>query len=417
MGYRSESREFLPDRKTQNSGFLWKVWPWVLPFDMHCQMRILTLFLLLLPNLAFAGPKNIILFIGDGMGVASLTMAKVAARKRSLHLNMNDFKKMALVTTHSKNRAVTDSAAAATSMATGKKVKNNYISMTKKGKLLKTVLELAQEQGRATGLVVTSSITHATPASFAAHIKKRHHEFKIAEQMAVKGVNVLIGGGVDLFRDVANGGKRKDRDLIPSMEKAGYLYVDSPQGFRSVDSTKVTKLIALLAPNDPPPVQLEHIQFDFWDRMSHKLGFSKKPEGVGRVISLRERTEKALAILKRDDDGFFMMVEGSQIDWAGHVNVVNWQIDEIFDFDAAVGVALNFARADGDTLVLVTADHETGALALLENKKTGPVNKFFDHHHSAVMVPLLSFGPGSERFSGMIDNTDIGKWIAELLAD
>jgi alkaline phosphatase len=337
---------------------------------------LLTACLLAATLIAGETPKNIILFIGDGMGTAQITAGKVVKGA----LEMERCPEAGLMTTWSADRLVTDSAAAATAMATGVKTKNGMISIDPEGKRLKTVLELAEEKKKSTGLVCTCAITHATPAGFAAHVPSRKQSGEIARQLAAGDVDVLFGGGLDHFSPEAL-----------SELKSKMRVATDPEGFRTLGSQK--KAAALLYPEHPPLA----------------------PE---RDISLSELTAKALEILSQDRDGFFLMVEGSQIDWMGHQNKGPELIAEVVDFDDAVGVGLDFAEADGNTLVIITADHETGGFSVIDGSaanRTVSQTIFAHKQHTAAMVPVFSLGPGSSRFSGIIDNTDVAKQIIDLL--
>ncbi len=321
-------------------------------------------------------PKNIVLFIGDGMGTAQITAGKVAKGS----LEMERCPVTGLMTTWSADHLTTDSAAAATAMATGVKTKNGMISIDPGSQRLKTILELAEEKKKSTGLVCTCAITHATPAGFAAHVPSRKQSGEIARQLAAGDVDVLFGGGLDHFSPEALA------ELKSKMEVA-----TDPEGFRALGTPE--QAAALLYPEHPPLA----------------------PE---RAISLAELTAKALDILSQDRDGFFLMVEGSQIDWMGHQNKGPELIAEVADFDDAVGAGLDFAEADGRTLVIVTADHETGGFSVIDGSvadRTVSNTGFVHKQHTAAMVPVFSFGPGSTRFTGIFDNTDIAKQITDLL--
>ncbi|KAA3609311.1 MAG: alkaline phosphatase [Calditrichaeota bacterium] len=344
-------------------------------------------FYFLCVQVAFAkSPKNIILFIGDGMGPTQIT----AARTVKGELALEKFNVSGYVLTHSTNKYITDSAAGATAFATGYKTYNGAISVhpeTKKP--LKTILEFAEEKGKSSGLIATSSVTHATPACFAAHVTSRSKQQDIAAQIAVSGVDVLIGGGLGYFlpRD-KKGSKRSDKkDLLDKMQ--GYEFANSYAEFRKVATPE--KLVALL--------ETGHL---------HKA--------KDRKISLGMMTMKALNILSQNENGFFLMVEGSQIDWAGHDNKKKYLMTEMVDFDDAIGIAQKFAANNEETLVLVTADHETGGLALLGGSLAEKkVNlKFIDGHHTGVMVPVFAFGPGAEAFGGIQENHEIGKKMIGL---
>ncbi len=329
-------------------------------------------------------PANIVFLIGDGMGVGQVTAAMI--EYGSLH--MERLPVGGLLTTFASNRLVTDSAASGTAFATGHKTYNGAISVSPDKEPLKTVLEYAEEQGMATGLVATCSITHATPAVFAAHVDSRQNEKEIARQMTASGVDVLFGGGWSFFLPNSEpGGARTDGvNLLDELRERMPVAL-SVEEFRKLPDTDAAA--ALFYPGHPPSVAY-------------------------REPSLAEMTDRALEILSRDEDGFFVMIEGSQIDWAGHENDHDWLMDEMADFDEAVGVVMDFAETDGRTLVIVTADHETGAYSVLDgslerNVVTRP--DFGSGDHSAAMVPVLAYGPGSAAFGGMQDNTALGRTL------
>jgi alkaline phosphatase len=334
-------------------------------------------------------PKNIILLIGDGMGVAQVTAAKVAFGE----LEMERLPYGGLATTFPEGDFVTDSAASGTALATGQKTICGAISMTPADAIIKTALEYAEDNGMATGLVVTCSITHATPAVFATHIESRDREFEIAEQLAAGDVDVLFGGGAGYFTPTGMGGMRTDhRDLLAGMRERMTVVRDL-ESFHSMGDVGAAAFL-----------------------------YAEAHPGTAdtRPVALSELTERAIDILSKDSDGFFMMVEGSQIDWACHENDKEYLLAEMADFDAAVGAALDFAERDGRTLVIVTADHETGGLAVDEgsvpDEWLGPV-KWSSGHHTAAMVPVLVYGPGGAALGGIMDNTDIGAFLIKLVSE
>jgi alkaline phosphatase len=337
-----------------------------------------------LPGPTSASPRNVILMIGDGMGVPHVTAGKIVAG----NLAMERLPVGGLVTTWSQDRLVTDSAAGATAYATGHKTKNGALSVTPSGEPLKTVLECAEERGMATGLVVTCSVAHATPAAFAAHVDDRDNYCEIARQTTASGVDVLFGGGSSFFIPQGEPGSARSDDLDLLGTLRGRMSVAlSAEEFRKLGD--VTAAAALLAPENPPVA-------------------------AERDPSLPELAEKALTILSKDEDGFFLMIEGSQIDWAAHDNHSDELVSEVLDFDRAVGVAMDFAERDGRTLVVVTADHETGAYAILDGSiERHEISRphFGTDDHSASMVPLLAYGPGSDTFGGIEDNTDVGRTL------
>jgi alkaline phosphatase len=339
------------------------------------------------PVRAGAAPRNVILMIGDGMGVSHVTAARIATGR----LEMERLPVGGLETTWSASDLVTDSAASGTAYATGRKTVNGAISVSPSGEPLKTVLEHAEDRGMATGLVVTSSITHATPAVFVAHVAGREDNLEIARQIAESDVDVLFGGGRSFFLPRAEGGARDDGANLVDVLRKKMPVALSAEEFRGLGDTD--RAAALLADEQPPPVR-------------------------ERDPGLRELTEKALEILSRDEDGFFLMVEGSQMDWAAHENDHQWLVDEALDFDSAVGAVMDFAERDGRTLVVVTADHETGGYALLNGaleRRTVTEPHFASDDHSASMTPLLAYGPGSEAFGGLGDNATVGQRLIEIV--
>lgn len=318
--------------------------------------------------------KNVILMIGDGMGLPQVYAAMTVS---AYPLNIERCSVIGLQKTFSADNYITDSGAAGTAIASGNKTKNGAIGMDAQGNRVKSILEIAEEHGLATGLVSTSSITHATPASFIAHQSNRGSYEDIAMDFLKTDIDVFIGGGIDHFA------KRKDKlNLLDSLKLRGYE-VDT--SLNMVLKSTSLKLAGLTAPVHNP----------------YRL------KGRGDMLPLS--TGKAIDILSKNKKGFFLMIEGSQIDWAGHANVADTLVDETLDFDKTVGVALDFAKADGHTLVIITADHETGGVTITGgDRETHKVNLNFSvKDHTAVMIPVFAYGPGAEEFNGIYDNTDI----------
>jgi alkaline phosphatase len=341
--------------------------------------------------------RNVIICIGDGMGAAQITMASTTVGGPGGRLCMERMPVTGLVRTHSASSPVTDSAAAGTALASGIKTKNGMIGVAPDGQAYYTILEAAKAKGLATGLVATSTITHATPASFAAHVKSRATETAIAEQLIAGRVNILLGGGRKHFlpRSDPNSARKDDRDLIAEAQQAGYLYVTSGRELRSIGGPCVLGLFQYDALTTAPP----------------------EP-------SLALLTRKAIQVLREvrvgssdGKPGFFLMVEGSQIDWACHQHLVKHAIRQTLLFDQAVQAAVDFAQRDGHTLVIVTADHETGGLTLPEGAKgsTEPLASWSTKGHTGSPVPIGAVGPGAAMFAGVQDNTEIPKKIAQLL--
>jgi len=320
-------------------------------------------------------PKNVIFMIGDGMGIAQI-QAAMTVNGNQLNferLAVNGFSK-----TSSASSYITDSAAGATAFSIGEKTYNGAIGVDKDTVAQKTVLEYAEEAGFATGLVATSAITHATPASFIAHQPSRRMAEEIASDFLKTDIDVFIGGGKNHFTN------RKDgNDLTEILKSNGYQIVFDQAELTNVNSGK---LAALLAPDGMPP-------------------FSK-----GRGEMLAPSAMKAIELLNQSEKGFFLMIEGSQIDWGGHKNDIEYVVSELLDFNKTIGQVLDFAEKDGNTLVVITADHETGGLTLpgssdILNDSTAV--HFSTTHHTSVMVPVYALGPGSEVFSGTFENNSI----------
>ena len=318
--------------------------------------------------------KNIILLIGDGMGTSQIYAAYIL-KKGNLH--MEDFPITGFSKTSSADDLITDSAAGATAMATGTKTNNGMVGVDPDNRRLENIIEIVEKDGKSTGLVATSTITHATPASFIAHVESRNDYERIALQFLDTDIDVFIGGGLVQFME-----RLDQRDLTRDLDEKGYQLCYSME---ELDTAKGDKIAGLVYEASPPPVK------------------------SGRGDMLLKSTMKAIEVLSRNENGFFLMVEGSQIDWGNHQNNVIYQTLEVIDFDNTIGEVLEFAREDGETLVIVTADHETGGLGI----NGGDIEKgdlepgFTTMGHTGVMVPVLAYGPKSELFSGIYENTEI----------
>ncbi len=326
-------------------------------------------------------PKNVILMIGDGMGVAHIYSGLTA---NGGHLFLENFKHIGFSKTFSSDNYITDSAAGGTALSTGVKTKNGAIGVDPNQKPVKTIVEEAEEKGLATGLVSTSAITHATPASFIAHQVSRNMYEAIAADFLKTDIDVFIGGGYKHFTAREDG-----RNLANELKEKGYQVLQEINQIATVTSGKLAGLTSS-----------EHPE--------------KYPER-GEILPIATNT--AINILKNDADGFFLMIEGSQIDWGAHQNSTQFVVEEVLDFDKTIGEVLKFAANNNETLIIVTADHETGGLSLLGgNFETGVVKGGFNTlGHSAEMVPVFAFGPGASNFTGIMDNTDIYKKIKALL--
>jgi alkaline phosphatase len=336
--------------------------------------------------------RNVIVCIGDGMGLNQIALARLKVAGADGKLYMERMPVTGLVRTHSTSSLVTDSAAAGTALASGVKTTNGMIGMIPDETPYLTILEAAKAKGMTTGIVVTSTITHATPAVFASHVESRKTEEAIAVQLVTSRVNVLFGGGRRFFLPKSesdpNHSRKDDQDLLAEAARVGYTVITSQSELTSVHRPYVLGLFQIDALTTVPP----------------------EP-------SLAELTGRALQLLQPAKRGFFLMVEGSQIDWACHQNKAKHAIRQVLLFDQAVQTAIDFALRDGHTLVVVTADHETGGLTLLEPAKgsTAPTVRWSTKDHTAAPVMIAAIGPGAATFTGVQDNTEIAKKIARLL--
>jgi len=334
-----------------------------------------------------AKPKNIILMIGDGMGISQIT-AGMYINGNKLHLER--IKTIGLHKSYSSDNLVTDSAAGATAFASGIKTYNGAIGVTADTIPVETILEQAKKKNMATGLVATSTIVHATPASFFAHVKSRKMYDDIAEAFLKGDVDFFVGGGLKYFTNR----EKDDRNIMEELEAKGYQmssYFD--RNFKSVKIDPTKKFGYLTSSSDPLTVE------------------------QGRKY-LTAASEKAIDYLdQKSDDGFFLMIEGSQIDWGGHANNTDYIINEMIDFDKAIGKVLDFVEKDRETLLIITADHETGGFALNIGSTMDTIKgAFTSDYHTAALIPVFAKGPGSELFNGIYENTAIYDKMNQLLS-
>lgn len=328
-------------------------------------------------------PKNIIFLIGDGMGLAQMQTGLVANHGQ-LHLAL--FKRLGLMQTQPAEGFITDSAAAGTALATGHKTKNGTIGMDATLVARPSLAVVARRNGKKTAVISSGPITDATPAVFYAHQPKRSMQEEIAADFLKEPTDVLAGGGTKYFFE------RKDKaNLGDSLTARNYTII---RHYADISSENKNEKFVVL--DDQAGLSMEKGRGNFL------------PLTVGETIKHFKKTASK---------GFFMMAEGAQIDYAGHANSVAYEINEVLDFDQAVGEALRFADQDGQTLVIVTADHETGAMALTGgSEKEGMIKaNFGSKGHSGIMVPVYAYGPQSQLFGGVYQNTELSNKIKSLL--
>ncbi|WP_371417311.1 alkaline phosphatase [Noviherbaspirillum sp. UKPF54] len=375
-------------------------------------------------------PKRVIFFLGDGMGMTTMTAARIYAVGEDGDLTMDTLPETAFVKTFSNDAQVTDSAPSMSAYMTGVKMNNEVLSMSSdtiakdpvadangnklanacgssNGQPVQTLLEIAKGKGLSTGVVTTTRVTHATPAATYAHICHRDLENDIAAALVpggagfnaalgANGIDVVLGGGRQFFLPVSAGGKRADgRDLIAELKAKSYAYAANAGEFNAIDPAKTDRLVGLFTSS--------HMSYDL-DRDA-----SKEP-------SLAEMTTKAMDILNKNDKGYFLMVEGGRIDHALHETTAKKALQDTVAFDNAIKAALDKARASDptlkNTLIVVTADHDhtlvlngyakrtgktaagsPGVLGVLKSYVDGSVAKDLD----GAPYTIIGFGNGENR--------------------
>lgn len=314
--------------------------------------------------------RNIILLIGDGMGLSQIG----AAYTVNGDLSMLNMPHAGLMHTNAEDAFNTDSAGAGSSIATGKKSSNRHISMSSTGEEHETMAEILHKDGFSCGVVTLGNVADATPAAFYAHTQERNNSESIISQLDRGTLSLLCGSGKDLFSE-----------FTPK----GYTMLNSISEIESLQGKRIC--------------------------IDERMGQATTSNSLSL---LADATTNSIESLKSESDrGFFLMVEGAKIDYAGHANSLPATIMEMLSFDLAVAEALKYADKHGETLVLVTGDHETGGLTLIDGsiEKGEIIAQFTTDDHTAVMLPVFAYGPGAERFTGVYHNSDILSKIIQLL--
>lgn len=347
------------------------------------RIYLLTTYLLIQFHFALSqeGPTNIILVIGDGTGLAQIT-AGMYANGNKTHLESFPF--VGLAKTHSLNALVTDSAASGTAMACGIKTLNGAIGVDGYFKPFPSILENAEAKNYTSGLIATSSIVHATPASFYAKVKSRSQYQDIALQLLESKVDYFIGGGKKHFIN------RKDNRNLLNEKSDQWTIVNRLKKFDEATTPNIGYFTNI---DEPLPIS------------------------SGRFPSLADGVTSILKKFDEREAPFFFMVEGSQIDWGGHANDLNYIISEFLDFDKAIGVLVDYVKKHPNTLLVVTADHETGGLGISSGVRRTfkPKGGFVTGGHTATMVPVFAMGVNAEIFSGIYENTAIFDKLSTIL--
>ena len=430
---------------------------------MKTKIQNIILIIFLFSYTTFAVVKNVVVMIGDGMGLAVIDFSRIVLVGKDGKLSFEKFPVVALVRTHSYNSLVTDSAAAATALSCGIKTNNGYLGLSPEGKKVTHIVELAKKNGKSTGLVTTVSISHATPAGFSAHSSSRE-ELPIAEQyVELKGmVDIFLGGGIEYFIPASQeGSKRKDeRNLLEEFRSLGYTVFTSKEELLTLPVVKIDKLVGVF----------RHMDTTYF--------IDRKFVGRENLPTLAEMSKVALQILLKNKNGFFLMIEGGKIDWACHSNDIATAVAEISEFNDAVETVVEILKNEPDSLIIVTADHETGGLSLssgeyrffpekvgqqkisaaqiaklLKDKTKEEIKtKFFEFTgindltdeeiekiargnaldigriissrievgwstktHSGCSVPLYAIGKDAEVFSDVYDNTEVARKIVQIM--
>lgn len=324
--------------------------------------------------------KNVIFMIGDGMGYEQISAAWVCNGGK---LNLDNFTNVGIQRTYTLNKLVTDSAAAGSALATGEKTNYGMISVNPDTVALQTLAEYAMSLGKRAGAAVTCRVNDATPAAFFSHTHTRKDQEGIVSQIAESGVYFLSGGGTRYWMNRSDG-----RNVVDEIKEKGYSYAGTKEELMAVEDGPV---VALMAEYELEPA-------------------------LDRGDILPQSVTKALELLD-NKKGFFLMIEGSMIDDGGHDNKAGFTMEELFDFDRTLGIVLEWAAKDGETLVVVTGDHATGGMTLLSgslDEKRIRVN-FSTKGHNGIFLPVFAWGPHSEDFIGVYENADLSNKIKNLI--
>ncbi len=340
----------------------------------------------------FKNDKSLILLIGDGMGLPIIS-AWDYYKKDSIdnkYSILDGFDGTFLVRTRSKDKIITDSAAAATAYATGYNVDNYQVGLINNNQRVKTIMDLAKDKNKSTGIVVLCTLTHATPAAFYAYSSKRSDEQFIANQLIYSNIDVAIGGGHKYFKN-----------LIPKFKQKGYTILENIYQINELKNNKqkineINKLLAFLSENHPP----------------------KQSE---RNYKLAELSELAINLLSKNPNGFFLMIEASQIDWYGHDNLFKDQINEMKDYEETIKFLLSYYKTNRNVLILTLGDHDCGGLTLIDYN----ASKFDDNfkinyssnYHTSEHIPVFYKGTINYQIKPIVNNTEIFYIMKSFLID
>lgn len=325
--------------------------------------------------------KNIILLIGDGTGLAQWYAGYTGNKGR---LNVFNMKSIGLSITKSADSYITESAAGASAIATGQKTNNNFVSVLPDSSPVPSIPELLVKKNIRSSIISTGDITDATPAAFYAHVPHRGLYQAIAAAFLQSEVDILVGAGERHFTDRTEGGS-----ILPAIAGRGYTVLNN---INNIDTVKSKRVVVL-------------------DEKAGKPSYGERGDLLQKALAFSTRT------LQQNKAGFFIMAEGAQVDWAAHENQMEWMVQEVQDLDKAIGDMMRFVDENRETLLIVTADHETGGLTLLNgNLSSGKVQGHYaSNDHTAICVPVFAYGPQSHLFSGVYQNTEIFEKIMQVI--
>lgn len=349
-------------------------------------------------------PRNIILFIGDGMGPAQVQASLFQSKGMGLDKDgdppkfcFENFPAIGYLSTFSANSFVTDSAAAGTALSSGHKTDNGMVGVTPDETSVQNIAELAHAKGKAVGILSSVAFNHATPACFFAHASSRASYDEITSQaLESTAPDVLMGGGV-------YSKKWNDKLIKDSFNKAGFkVFTVDNYGDLTPENVGKSRVLGYFDVANP--------------KTNQQLDFESSRTAECREPHLSDMTVKALQLVSRNPEGFFMMVEGGSIDWAGHSNNAPAMVGEVVELDKTIATTLEWLKKAGkleDTLIIVTADHETGGLTMPGPYKkrldetSGPLMSWTSHDHTGIPVMVWATGPSAEQFRGKHDNTHV----------
>ena len=325
--------------------------------------------------------RNIIFFIGDGMGLEQVSCAWVLNHGK---LNLDNMPVIGLSRTYCTNELITDSGAGGTALAAGQKTGYSHVGTAADSTDLNSILVYAKQKGKSTGVAVTCHFADATPCDFCCHNEYRYNQEDLIADYVTCGVDYLSGGGTDWFTV-----KRTDgRNIINEMAAAGYHVALTEEELNNAE----LPVIGILSPHNMPVAE-------------------------ERGDLFRNTVARGIDLLSKNENGFVMMIEGSCIDDWLHGNDIHYAMEELLDFDRTLGDVLQWAAADGHTLVVVTADHATGCLTLRDgNLEEGTIGvSFASESHNGIAVPFYAWGPGSAQFTGIHENAEYGQMVIDLV--